>query len=265
MSGDEAATIEIAPESIEGRFVPTARPGIGAVRVGHEVVLGRIAEGTSQVQTAALNESGALVWQCFDGSGTIDEIAADIAAVFGAEVAEVRADVVALARAVGGAGFLVGVHEAVIEIGDDHLAIAPGLPFPELPADDENGTPFSIARLRGRRTLLVSWSATCNYCETIAGDLAGLVPALADAGVDVVLAAIGGADANRRRLDRVDFGGRLLLLRRAQAAPGLDGLGTPVAYVIDADGDVAEAAAFGATDVVALARRIASRGGNATT
>ena len=258
MSRDEATTVELAPESIDGGFVPTARPGVGAVRVGREVVLGRIAEGTAHVQTAALNESGSLVWQCFDGSGTIDEIAADIAAVFGAEVAEVRADVVALARAVGGAGFLVGVHEAVIEIGDDHLVIAPGLPFAELPSDDENGTPFSVAQLRGRRTLLVSWSPTCIYCESIAGDLAALVPRLSDAGIDVVLAATGGADANRQQLDRAGFAGRLVL-RRAEAARGLDGLGTPVAYLIDEDGVVAEAAARGATDVVALARRIATR------
>jgi peroxiredoxin len=258
MSGDAPATIEIAPESIDGRFVPTARPGVAAVLVGREVVLGRIAEGTAALQTAALNESGAIVWQCFDGSGTIDEIATDIATVFGTEVAGVRADVVELARAVGGAGFLVGVHEAVIEIGDDDLAVAPGHPFPELAADDENGTPFSIAQLRGRRTLLVGWSATCGYCETIAGNLADLVPSLAAAGVDVVLAATGGADANRELLDRVEFAGRLLL-RRAGTAAGLDGLGTPVAYLIDEEGDVAQAAALGATDVVALAGRIAAQ------
>jgi peroxiredoxin len=263
MSRDVPTTIEIAPESIDGRFVPTARPGVGAVRVDREVVLGRIAEGTAQMQTAALNESGSLVWQCFDGSGTIDEIAADIAAVFGADVAEVHADVVALARAVGGAGFLVGVQEAVIDIGDDHLAIAAGVPFPELAADDENGARFSVAQLQGRRTLLVGWSATCIYCETIAGDLADLVPSLAVAGVDVVLAATGGAEVNRRQLDRAGFAGRLLL-RRAEATSGLDGLGTPVAYLIDEEGAVAEAAALGATDVVALARRIATRGASAT-
>jgi len=257
MSRDVPTTIEIAPESIDGRFVPIARPGVATVLVGHEIVLGRIAEGTSHVQTAALNESGSIVWQCFDGSGTIDDIATDIASVFGTAVAGVRADVVALARAVGGAGFLVGVHEVVIEIGDDDLAVAPGLPFPELAADEMDGTPFSVAQLRGRRTLLVSWSATCTYCETIAADLADLVPRLADTGVDVVIAATGGADANRRRLDRVNFAGRLLL-RREESAAGLDGLGTPVAYLINEKGAVAEAVALGATDVVALARRIAT-------
>jgi pyrimidine deaminase RibD-like protein len=106
----------IAPEAIDGSFVPTARPGVGAVVVDREIVLGVIAAGTAHVQTVALNESGTIVWQCFDGTGTIDEIAADIASVFGAEIADVRGDVVALARAVGAAGYLVGVEDDVVEI-----------------------------------------------------------------------------------------------------------------------------------------------------
>jgi Coenzyme PQQ synthesis protein D (PqqD) len=105
----------IAPETIDGGFVPVARPGVGSVLVDREIVLGCIAD--DRMQTVALNQSGSIVWQCFDGSGTIDEIAADIAEVFGTEVAEVRTDVIALARAVGEAGFLVGVSAAVIEIG----------------------------------------------------------------------------------------------------------------------------------------------------
>lgn len=229
----------IAPEAIDGGFVPTARPGVGAVVVDREIVLGVIAAGTSRVQTAALNESGAIVWQCFDGSGTIDEIAADIASVFGAEIAGVRGDVVALARAVGAAGYLVGVHEAVIDIGDGSSSvdrgIAAGLPFPDLAATDIEGTPFSTAALRGRRALLVSWSATCDYCALIAGDLADLVAGLAEAGIEI-----------------------LLLLLRDDGAAAFAGLGTPVAYLVDEHGVVAEPAALGATEVVALARRVAT-------
>jgi hypothetical protein len=81
----------------------------------------------------------------------------------------------------------------------------------------------------------VSWSATCDYCALIAGDLADLVPGLADAGVEI-----------------------MLLFLRDDGAEAFAGLGTPVAYLVDKHGVVAEPAALGATEVVALARRVAT-------
>ncbi len=226
---------EIAPDAIDGSFVPLARRGVGAVVVDGEIVLGLVADGTTYLQTAALNESASIVWQCFDGSGTIDEIAADIATVFGAEPASVQGDVVALARAVGGAGFLVGVNEPVIDIRDDIFAVEVGHPFPDFAAVDDQGVPFSHATLRGHTTLLVSWSATCEFCARIAADLDELAPVLADANIDIVRLVTG---------DTVD---------------GFAGLGTPVAYLVDGHGRVAQPAALGAPAVVSLARRIASK------
>jgi peroxiredoxin len=253
-------TIEIAPDDIDGGFVPRARSDVAFVEVGKEIVLGRIAAGTQYVQTCALNESGSIVWQCFDGSGTIDEIAVDIADVFGADPAAVSADVRALARDVGSIGFLVGVHEEVLEIGDESSGVAVGLPFPGFEARDEDGIPFSIEQLRGRRALLVNWSSTCSFCALITDDLAELAPGLARAGVDIVLLATGGARANRAVLARSKLACRLLL-HDDDSAAGFDGMGTPVAYLIDEHGVVAEPVALGATEVVSLARRTGSRRG----
>jgi hypothetical protein len=89
---------------IDGHFVPTARPGVASVLVGVEIVLGRTEHG--RMQTCALNEGGSIIWQCFDGLGTIDEIAADIAAEFGIDIDSARTGVVALARDAARAGFL---------------------------------------------------------------------------------------------------------------------------------------------------------------
>jgi peroxiredoxin len=259
-ASDSGPTMDIAPEEIDGGFVPLARPEVAVVRVGSEIVLGRIAAGTSYLQTCALNETGSLVWQCFDGSGTIDEIAADVADVFGADIEAVSADIGALAREVGGAGFLVGVQEQVLEIGGAPSGIAVGLPFPDFEAEDENGRPFSAQQLRGRRSLLVSWSPTCSFCELIADDLADLVPSLTEAGVDIVLLATGGARANRESLDHSNLAGRLLL-QNDEIVEGFDGMGTPVAYLVDEQGNVAEPLALGATEVMLLARGIAERAG----
>ena len=71
---------------------------------GEAVVL---AEGS--VTAHYLNETGTLVWGTFDGSATIDELAADFASAFEADVDVVGGDILSLARDVGRAGLLVGV------------------------------------------------------------------------------------------------------------------------------------------------------------
>jgi hypothetical protein len=250
---------EIEADDIDGGFAPRARTDVASVLVGNEVVLGRIAPGTQFVQTAALNESGTVVWQCFDGSGTIDEIAADIADVFAVDLDAMRADVLAVARDVGAFGFLVGVHETIDF--EEPTGTAEGLPLPDLDARDEAGVRHSLAELRDRSALIVSWSDSCHWCEQISDDLAGLVPRLSVAGVDVVLLASGDASTIRAGLDRSRFAGRLWL-QTAGRAPAFDGLGTPVAYLVDEQGIVAAPVALGAPDVVALARAAlsASRG-----
>jgi peroxiredoxin len=258
----------IDADAIDRTFVPHAQADVAMVHVGSEVVLGRVGDDGPYLQTCALNESGAIVWQCFDGSGTIDEIAVDIADVFGVDIAAVRLDIESLARDVGNAGFLVGVREGRFEIGSELGAdgaelgadgaeldgIAVGQPLPVFTAEAENGEAFSASQLRGRRALVVSWSPTCSFCALIGDELAALAPSLDEAGVDLVLLASGEARANRASLDRHGLTGRLLLLNDDDGAEGFAGLGTPVAYLVDELGVVAEPLALGATEVVELAR-----------
>lgn len=249
--------MEIAAHDIDRAFVPQARPDVARVQLGSEIVLGRIADGTSHLQTVALNESGSIVWQCFDGSGTVEEIAADIADVFGVDVEAVIADVETLAREVGEAGFLVGVEPEVIEVGGEPSGLAIGLPFPDFEAQAADGRSFSAEQLRGRRSLLVSWSPTCSFCGLIADDLGELVPSLSEAGVDLLLLATGETGANRESLAGTELQSRLLL--HDEVADGFAELGTPVAYLLDEEGNVAEPLALGATEVMTLASRIAAR------
>ena len=248
---------DVAAHEIDRRFVPRARPDVAMVQLGAEIVLGRIADGSTFLQTVALNESGAIVWQCFDGSGTVEEIAADIADVFGADAEAVGADIETLAREVGEAGFLVGVEPVVIEVGGEPSGVAVGSPFPDFEAEDASGSAFMAEQLRGRRSFLVSWSPTCRFCGLIARDLADLVANLAGAGVDLFLLATGDDDANRESVAGTDLESRLLLLD--EVPDGFADLGTPVAYLLDEEGNVAEALVLGATDVMGLASRIAAR------
>lgn len=64
-----------------------------------------------------LNATATVVWTCFDGTGTLAEIATDLAAEFGTDAATTASDLVTLARALGAAGLLDGVEA---EDDDDH-------------------------------------------------------------------------------------------------------------------------------------------------
>ena len=236
---------EIAADAIDAEFIPTARPDVAAVLVGGEIVLGRVPDGTPHLHTCALNESGSIVWQCFDGSGSIAEIAADIAEVFGADLDAVTNDVATLARDVGALGFLVGVRESVLTLDDEPIGLAVGEPLPDFDAVDEHGRTVSSASLRGHRTLLVNWSPTCNFCAAIADDLAALTAELSLAGVELVKVAMRDRDRDRDETELDPL--------------GFEALGTPVAYLIDEAGTVAEPLALGSTEVVTLARRASRR------
>ena len=54
-----------------------------------------------------LNPTATVVFGLCDGTGTVDELAADIAAAFGADGAQVKRDVAAVVEDFGRSGFLV--------------------------------------------------------------------------------------------------------------------------------------------------------------
>lgn len=95
----------VAPEAIDGSFVPAGRVTVASVEIDGEVVL---LDGRSGV-LRNLDPLGGIVWSCFDASGTIDEIVTDLCAEFGADRDAVHSDVLGLARALGRDGLLEGV------------------------------------------------------------------------------------------------------------------------------------------------------------
>jgi peroxiredoxin len=91
----------------------------------------------------------------------------------------------------------------------------------------------AFEEFRGRKVLLVNWSARCGYCDLIAPDLEALEPDLEKVGVRLIL----------------------------QETPieAFDGLGTPVAYLVDEEGRTAHPLAIGADQVLDLAREAAPK------
>lgn len=93
------------PQTIEGGFVPVWRSDVSIADHEGEMVLVDRASGAVHV----LNPTAAIVWQCLDGTGSVDEIVGDIADVFGRDRDEVLDAVLEVVRRFGRQGLLEGV------------------------------------------------------------------------------------------------------------------------------------------------------------
>lgn len=87
---------------IDSSSVPLARPDLAAVEVDDEIVLYDDTTG----RLHRLNPGAATLWRCLDGTGTLADVARDIAEVYHADPEQVLADVVELSRQFAGEGLL---------------------------------------------------------------------------------------------------------------------------------------------------------------
>ena len=98
-----ARTPAVRPDDIDERFVARRAGTAHTVEVDGEAVL--LNDGRLHL----LNATGTLVWACFDGEGTIAEIAADISDGLGVPYETVLDDTLAVARELGTEGLLAEV------------------------------------------------------------------------------------------------------------------------------------------------------------
>ena len=214
--------------------------GVGALHYEGETVLLHPDTGVSHL----LDGPGSLVVQCYDGASTLREIAYDIADELHAEREVVAGDVLDLTRLLGNGGLLDG-YAADPHAGHDHSSVSEGLPV---------GADLGplVSDLDGT-ALLVNWGTSCGWCTRIAPELADVRFELEAAGVQLLLLTTGTEDALAEQLAGVS-----LPVRHVDELPEwFQGIGTPVAYVVAADGTVAEPIALGAVAVPKVARRLA--------
>ena len=90
---------------IDHGFVPAQAEAAYTVELDGEAVV--LDEARNRLHH--LNPTATLVWACFDGTGSIDEIARDLADAFASSPEAVSIDVLTLAQELGAEGLLVGV------------------------------------------------------------------------------------------------------------------------------------------------------------
>jgi len=254
---EEARTTEEMPAGdIDETFVPVPRPDVTAVVLDDEAVL--LAEGSSEAHY--LDRIATLVWNTFDGAASLEELAADFAEAFGTDVEVVRDDIVALTRGIGRAGLLEGVaYEPPPEPSFAWpTGVAVGEPIPPFRLPDTEGVEVALADLADRRVLLVNWSPRCGFCTRIAPELAELQPELEAGGVEMVFITLGDAEENRPLLEEHGLRPRVLY-GDGQDVEVFAGVGTPSAYLVDADGKALSQLMIGADKVPDLAREAAGR------
>jgi peroxiredoxin len=152
---------------------------------------------------------------------------------------------------VGGQGAVGGV-----QIGPRGLGV--GKPFDSFSLPDLAGQTVALDDFRGRRLLIVNWSPQCGFCDMIAPDLAKLQDGLRQRNVQLLFVSTGDADSNRTLVEEHGLDCPVLLLKEGLELKAFEGLGTPVAYLLDEQGRAAEPVAVGAKEVPELAREAAT-------
>ncbi len=99
---------DITASDIDSHFAPRARPDVAWVELDGQVVAFDPAHMTSYV----LNATAGLIWQLLDGSDTVETLSADLAEAFGADLEQIRSDVLTTVRRFGDQGLLAGVAGA---------------------------------------------------------------------------------------------------------------------------------------------------------
>lgn len=155
-----------------------------------------------------------------------------------------------------GGGVVGGVQLQRAQAGAGGLAVGTPLPPFELP--DLTGKMVALEDFRGKRVLLVNWSPQCGFCDLIAPELSGLQADLAKRNVQLLFVSHADAEANRKLAAEHGLEFPILLLKDAQPLEAFQNMGTPVAYLLDEQGQVAQPIAVGAEQVPALAREAAT-------
>ncbi len=249
---------DLTPDEMGPTYAPRPRPTTISQRLDDEVLLIDGRTGRMHV----LNSSAAIIWECLDGSVTLEELAVELAEAFGADRETVLRDTMTVAREVAARGLLDGVSLRL-----PGPAVAPrlevGARVETFPATDRAG---ALAELPGpgvKGSVLVNWSPFCGYCSAIVSQLDECLPSLTERGIELSLLSVGTPADHDATLggtgldERVRYRMASDELGERSVTEPFQGMGTPAAYLLDADGIVTAELAMGAGEVPKLVRAAA--------
>jgi peroxiredoxin len=128
-----------------------------------------------------------------------------------------------------------------------------GSPAPEFALPDLNGTRRALSQFRGQRLLLIFFNPRCGFCTQMAPNLAALPANGADGHPVPLVVSTGDPGENRQLVLEHGLRCPVLLQEQMEVASRYQAHGTPMGYLIDAQGRIASEIAVGAQALLALA------------
>jgi peroxiredoxin/uncharacterized membrane protein YphA (DoxX/SURF4 family) len=174
-----------------------------------------------------------------------------------------------VARTTSGAGRIALLDQAPAPMPTQNGGSAPsqvfergavkiGDPAPAIELPDLDGKTVRLSDFRGSKTMLVFWSLGCGFCQQMLPDLKTWEDQHPDGAPQLVLVSSGTVDENRR----MELRATVLLDQSFATGSTFGANGTPMAVMIDADGNVASDVAAGAPGVFALAAEATNSSAN---
>jgi peroxiredoxin len=124
-----------------------------------------------------------------------------------------------------------------------------GEPAPPARGTDLDGGTVDLADFRGSRVLVLFWNPGCGFCQQMLDDLKAWEASRPPDAPQLLVVSTGSEEANRALALRSP----VLLDQTSAVGTAFGANGTPMAVLVDADGNIASNLAVGAAAVMALA------------
>lgn len=142
---------------------------------------------------------------------------------------------------------------------EEYVANLPaGVAAPAIQLPDLSGVQRTLSEWRGQRVLLVFMDPNCVFSRKLLPSLVALMHDPVAGRPEPVIVSSGDVEANRRLFDEAGFTNPVLLQDATEVAGAYKVDGTPMAYLINADGTTAAEIAVGIQAILLLAGEIAA-------
>lgn len=125
-----------------------------------------------------------------------------------------------------------------------------GEPAPAFTLPNLNGKTVNLSDFRSNKTLVLFWNPGCGFCQQMLADLEAWEAEPPPGAPKLLVVSTGGAEVNQA----LGLRSPVLLDEGFTVGPRFGIHGTPMAVLVDAEGEIASEVAAGAPNVLALAR-----------
>jgi peroxiredoxin len=141
---------------------------------------------------------------------------------------------------------------SVAESRIDRQGLKPGVKAPEFSLPDLDGEKWSLADFLHKRVLLFFSDPNCGPCDALAPDLIKLHQQHLNDDLRVVMISRGDLKANQQKAQKHRFPFPVLLQKHWEVSKDYAMFATPIAYLIDRNGEIAKPVAVGGNAILGL-------------